>query len=226
MIKILRLIINFLIILLPWSLRRILLIKIYGYRISKSSYIGLSWIYPRTLTLENNSRIGNLNFCSSSLDHLYLGSNSSIGILNLIFGYSSKLDLHYGHKLERIPQLILASNAAITHFHILDCTDTITIKDYTIVAGFFSQLITHSIDLENCRQSCDPIEIGMYCFLGTNTTILPGCKLPDYSVLGAKSLLNKSFEKCYHLYGGVPAKPIKELDCNTSYFVRTQSFVK
>jgi hypothetical protein len=51
---------------------------------------------------------------------------------------------------------------------------------------------SHSIDLHECRQSSKPFAIGEYCFVGTGCVILAGSELPDYSVLGASSLLNRS----------------------------------
>ena len=55
--------------------------------------------------------------------------------------------------------------------------------------------------------------------------ILGGSCLPDYSVLGAKSLLNACFETSYFLYGGVPAVPVKQLSKELKYFLRTEGFV-
>ena len=70
-----------------------------------------------------------------------------------------------------------------------------------------------------------PIRIGDYCFVGTNSVILGGSNLPDYSVLGAKSLLNKKCEVPYSLYAGVPALTIKDLDKNAKYFQRIDGFI-
>jgi hypothetical protein len=55
--------------------------------------------------------------------------------------------------------------------------------------------------------------------------LLGGSVLPDYCVLGAKSLLNKAFAESYQLYGGVPAKPLQSLPRDYAYFQRTTGFV-
>jgi acetyltransferase-like isoleucine patch superfamily enzyme len=55
--------------------------------------------------------------------------------------------------------------------------------------------------------------------------LLGGSTLPDFCVLGAKSLLNKNFTDTYQLYGGVPAQPIKSLSHDCKYFRRTEGFV-
>ena len=120
---------------------------------------------------------------------------------------------------------MLSAHSAITNRHIVDCTERIRIGAFTTIAGFASQLLTHSINLENSRQEANPITIGDYCFIGTNCVLLGGSSLPDYSVLGAKSLLNRNCRDSYFLYGGVPAKPIKALPPTTRYFQRESGYV-
>ena len=109
--------------------------------------------------------------------------------------------------------------------HHIDCTNIITIGNFSTVAGYQSQLLTHSIDVMESRQHSAPISIGDYTFVGTNVVILGGASLPAFSVLGAKSLLNKSFTEQYTLYGGVPAKAIAPIDKQAKYFNRHEGFV-
>ena len=126
---------------------------------------------------------------------------------------------------DRSPELILEKHAGISSRHLIDCTARVRIGAYATLAGFRSQLITHSIDLAANRQSSEPIEIGEYCFVGTDSVILGGAVLPHHSVLGAKSLLNKKWETPFQLYGGVPAKPLRELSPELEYFRRSEGFV-
>jgi carbonic anhydrase/acetyltransferase-like protein (isoleucine patch superfamily) len=69
------------------------------------------------------------------------------------------------------------------------------------------------------------VRVGDYCFVGTNCVLLGGSALPDFCVLGAKSLLNKSLTESYYLYGGVPARPIEKLSPDCEYFRRATGFV-
>jgi acetyltransferase-like isoleucine patch superfamily enzyme len=115
--------------------------------------------------------------------------------------------------------------AAITKHHHIDCTSPVTIGKFTTIAGYYSQLLTHSIDIFESRQDSHPISIGDYCFVSTNVVILGGAQLPDYSVLGAKSLLNKKHNQPYALYAGQPAVFVKTIDKEAKYFTRTEPFV-
>jgi hypothetical protein len=219
-----RMAIKILLLLLPWGLRRPLLQWLYGYQLHPRARIGLAWVYPRQLVMAAGSQVGHLTVVKG-LDLLQMAEAASIGRLNWISGYPSGVPPHFAHQAGRRPELQLAAHAAITNRHILDCTDLISIGAFATIAGFRSQLLTHSINLETCRQESRPIHIGAYCFVGTACTVLGGAQLPDYCVLGAHSLLNKSFIETHRLYAGVPAESRRELSPALAYFSRQAGFV-
>lgn len=210
--------------LLPWTMRRRLLERRFGYSIHPTSRIGLAWIFPSRLVMEENSRIGHLTVCKG-IDLLHVGAHAVIGQLNWITGFPLGSSRHFAHQPERRPELIVERHAGISSRHFIDCTARVRIGAYATLAGFRSQLLTHSIDLEAGRQSSEPIEVGEYCFVGTEAVMLAGSSLPHHSVLGAKSLLNKKWETPFQLYGGVPAKPLKQLSETMEYFRRKEGFV-
>ena len=210
--------------LLPWQLRRSFLEKQFSYQIHPTARIGLGWILPNRLIMEEGSRIASATVCKN-IDLLHLKSHASIGRGNWITGFPLGTSRHFAHQTGRRPELIVGEHSAITNRHLLDCTSSVTIGKFTTFAGFHSQIISHSIDIEQNRQSSKPVRVGDYCFVGTNCVLLGGSVLPDFCVLGAKSLLNKSFAETYQLYGGVPARPIKALSRDSKYFQRTEGFV-
>lgn len=209
---------------LPWPLRRAILRGAFGYEIADGARIGLSLIYPKKLVLKPGARIGHLNVCKD-IDRLELGESASIGNFTWITGFPSGTRGHFEHQTDRKPELILGAHAAITNRHLVDCTASIHIGSFATFAGFASQLLTHSINLETSRQEAYPITIGDYCFVGTNCVLLGGSALPACSVLGAKSLLNRAYTDRYYLYGGVPAKPLKALPETMAYFQRKTGYV-
>jgi acetyltransferase-like isoleucine patch superfamily enzyme len=214
----------FLSFLLPWEMRRALLEKQFGFSIHPTSRIGLAWIFPRRLVMEEHSRIGHFTLCKN-IDLLHLGAHAIIGQLNWITGFPSGPGRHFAHQTDRRPELIVEAHAGISSRHLIDCTARVRIGAFATVGGFRSQFLTHSIDFAAGRQSAEPIDIGEYSFIGTNTVVLGGSALPHHSVLGAQSLLNKKWEQPYQLYGGVPAKPLKELSPEMEYFRRAEGFV-
>lgn len=208
----------------PWKLRRMLMVRLFQYRIHPSARIGFSVICPDYLEMAQGARIGNLTICKG-LSLLKLGESALIGNLNWITGLPIRDKSFYADDHERRPQLIVDSHAAITNRHYIDCTDTVEIGKFTTMAGASSQILTHSVDLVQCRQASHPVKIGEYCFIGTGSILLAGSVLPGYSVLGAGSVLNKVYTERYVLYAGTPARPVKTLPANMGYFERTTGFV-
>ena len=219
-----KLIIYLLSLILPWAIRRIYLNKFLGYKISKYSYIGFSLVMSKSLIMDEGARIGNFNIIKN-LEYIKLEKFASIGNFNWISGYKKDLSIHYVDMQSRHPAIELEEHSAITNRHFFDCTDLIHIGSYSIIAGNQSQFLTHSIDLELCKQVCNPIWIGNYCFIGTNSVLIKGSIIPDFSIISACTFVNSVLESSYALYGGVPAKKIKDLDRRLLYFSRQIGFV-
>jgi carbonic anhydrase/acetyltransferase-like protein (isoleucine patch superfamily) len=212
------------IVLAPWPLKRWLLQHLYGYQLHRSSRIGFAWVFPRRLVMERNARIGHLTVCKG-LELLQLGECASIGRLNWVSAYPLGQPPHFMHIEGRKPELLVGEHAAITHRHIIDCTEQVVIGRFTTLAGFRTQVLTHSIDLRECRQHAAPVNIGCCVFIGTACTILGGTIVPDYCVVGANALLNDRYEGSHQLLAGVPAKPVAKLDPALKYFTRTEGFI-
>lgn len=64
------------------------------------------------------------------------------------------------------------------------------------------------------------VRIGDYCWIGMNVVILPGVVLGTRTIVGAGSIVTKSFPDGYCILAGNPAKIIKNLDKDK--FVATQ----
>ncbi|MFT3932639.1 MAG: acyltransferase [Chitinophagaceae bacterium] len=210
---------------LPWFLRRKALNSWFGFEIHPKASIGLSWIFPKKLIMAEGSRIDHFSV-AINLDSIEMREKSFIGRNNWITGFPTGSDsVHFKHQQDRKAALFMDTFSSVTKHHHLDCTNIIKIGKYATVAGYQSQLLTHSINVVKNIQDSEPIDIGEYTFIGTNVVILGGAVLPAYSVLGAKSLLNKAYTEEWKLYGGVPAKTISDIPKNAAYFNRTDGYV-
>lgn len=97
----------------------------------------------------------------------------------------------------------------------------IYVGDYTQIAPNVG-IISSNHDVYDSRKHIEGnVYIGKYCWIGFGAVILPGVKLGDFTIVGAGSVVTKSFPKGHCVIGGVPAKQIKELDYNK--VVRHQS---
>ena len=211
--------INLLIIFLPWKIRRYILNKFYNYRIHPTAHIGFSYIYPEKLIMGEGATIGHLNV-AIHLELIQMDKNCTISQKNWITGFPLKNKSHFQEFPDRKPYLIMKEDSAITKQHLIDCTDTVTIGEFTSIGGYGTQILSHSTSLKLNKQGCEPITIGHHCFVGTRCIILPGSVLPSQSVLGAGAVLKKKFTESFALYGGVPAKFIQMMDETYEFFHR------
>lgn len=211
--------------ILPWSLRRRALQRWFGFTIHPTARIGMAWIFPQKLTMGPGASIDHFTV-AIHLDAITMGANATIGRGNWITGFPTQTQSpHFQHQPGRRAELIVGESAAITKNHHLDCTNLIEIGRFSTIAGYDSQFLTHSINVFDNRQGSEPIRIGAYTFVGTNVVVLGGSILPAYSVLGAKSLLNKSHAEEWKLYAGVPAKSVSAISPDAKYFTRAEGFV-
>lgn len=221
-------IINVFVCLLPWKIKRMILTTFYGYKIDKSAKIGFSYIFPKSLEMEANTVIRNLCVCIN-IDKLKLGRNSRIGRGNWITGFPTRIKSpFFSHQRNRKAEFIIGNDTLILRNHHFDCTNRIEIGNYTTIAGYESQFLTHSIDIHRNRQDSYPIQIGDYCFIGTRNIILGGSKIPSKSVTGAGAVVTKDLSTYgeFSLFGGIPAKFIKDLSSDDLYFQRKNGDVR
>jgi acetyltransferase-like isoleucine patch superfamily enzyme len=59
-----------------------------------------------------------------------------------------------------------------------------------------------------------PIIIEDYCWIGANSVVLPQVHLGKHTIVGAGSIVTKSFPEGYCVIAGNPARKIKDLDKN------------
>ena len=211
--------------ILPWRIKRWILNRFYKYDLHPKAHIGLSYIFPKHLVMEEGAVIGHLNV-AIHLDNMVIGKNSSIARFNWITCFPTGTDSrHFSHQIDRVSRLIIGEESAITKKHHIDCTNSIVIGKFVTIAGYASQFLTHSIDVYEGRQDSHPITIGDYVFVSTGVRVLGGAELPAHSVLAAGAVLTKSYTDEWKVYGGVPAKPIKDIPKNAKYFTRERGFV-
>lgn len=215
----LKIVIQLFFLVLPWSLRRILLEKLFRFELSKDSKIGLSIVLADKVVLEEGSVISNLTFINR-IDYLHLKPFSKIGRRNWITGASTNNSKSFSSVNNRKCEFIIGKHTRIVDRHLIDCNGSVYIGDYSTVAGNRSQILTHSIDIKSSTQKTESVHIGDYCFIGTGCIFLMGTSIPSFSVLGAGSTVTKSFNENYALYAGNPTRFIKDLDKDYKYFSR------
>lgn len=95
----------------------------------------------------------------------------------------------------------------------IQAINSIYIDDYTQIANNVG-LISSNHDLYDLRRNIptQPIRIGKYCWLGMGVIILPEVELGDFTIVGAGSVVTKSFPEGHCVIAGNPAKVIRRLN--------------
>ena len=61
-------------------------------------------------------------------------------------------------------------------------------------------------------ETSDPVIIGKDCLLSANCIILPGVELGKHTIVGAGTVVTKSFPEGNQIIAGNPAKPIRQIE--------------
>ena len=83
--------------------------------------------------------------------------------------------------------------------------ELISIKENSII-GFNATILAHEFLIKEYRTG--KVEIGRNVLIGANSTVLPGVRIGDNSVVSAMSLVNKSVPR-NSFYGGIPIKKLR-----------------
>jgi acetyltransferase-like isoleucine patch superfamily enzyme len=192
---------------------------LFGFRVGKNVRVGLSVLDADELELADGARVGHGNLVTRTRK-LVLGADAEIGYGNILRGgdeirlgrWSTVLRFNVLNSIPdndcegpTDPRLSLDDGAYVVSGHRLDFTDRIRIGKNVIVAGRNSSLWTHN------RQATRPIEIGDFCYLGSEVRLAPGARLGDWSILAMGAVLAGAAEP-RTVHGGVPAKPIRAID--------------
>ena len=124
--------------------------------------------------------------------------------------------LHFASRITHADKLIISESAKFSLAHkvgcYLECSNGVEIGEGTIIApGVKIISANHDFDNYNNHRKEEPVRIGENCWLGANCIILPGVKIGNRVIIGAGSVVTKSFpDNC--IIAGVPAKIIRMLD--------------
>jgi acetyltransferase-like isoleucine patch superfamily enzyme len=193
---------------------------LFGFEIGRGVRVGLALVDARTVSLGAGTQIGHFSMVTR-VGRFVTGRDARIGSLNIIRGgervflgdYSVVMRLNVlnaipDHDCTTSPESVLEVGAGtvITSGHRIDFTDRVTLGKNVIIGGRNSSLWTHN------RQETAPIEIGDFCYLGSEVRLAPGAKLPDDCILGMGSVLTGEIKEPRSLVAGVPAKVVRPLD--------------
>lgn len=193
-------IISLFIILFP-SFLVVMFLKLVGCRIGKQCRFGFSWVAVNEIEMADKSSIGHFNIIR--IDRLKLGESAYIGRLNVVNGplvveLANKAAIGNSNKIVRgrfgsvtygVASLKLGELTKITSKHHLDCTQSIALGDFSILAGIGSQIWSHGYihEMQGAgRYRIDgSVEIGDNVYIGSGCIISMGVRIASGVIVGA-----------------------------------------
>jgi acetyltransferase-like isoleucine patch superfamily enzyme len=201
---------------LPWFLKRPALSLLLGYELDRRAKIGLAIVDAQRVRMGKGSMIGHLA-AVRDLELLEMGEFSSIGSMCWVSAHP-RGDAHFAHIPERRLELRVGSFTVLTSRHYIDCTDSVTIGAYTLLAGGYSQVLSHEISVDEGRQRTEPVTIGDHTLIHTRCVIVAGTRIPDQVVIAAGAVVRGELEESNALYGGLPARKLRDIDPQAGFF--------
>lgn len=117
-------------------------------------------------------------------------------------------------KLAQRAVLVLGNKFRITDQCNISCEKRIEIGDESWIIHRSQVMDTnfHFVaDLETMKVAprSKPIKIGRHCWVSNTAIVMGGTVMPDYSILGSMSMINKDYSDCAEgtFFAGVPARP-------------------
>jgi acetyltransferase-like isoleucine patch superfamily enzyme len=192
-------------VIFPQPLKLFVYRKIMGWKIGKQVKIGFSYIESREVLLGDNVLIGHFNVIRG-LRRFQVGSDCYIANFNQFFGNDYE---------EWTRELTLGEKVLFMSHHFIDVAGTVTIGSQTTVAGRDTHFWSHTLTYPDGVPALVPmsVHVGEGAYIGARTTLV-GCNIPDEAVVGAGSVVNKTFapESCRLLIAGNPATIKKRYD--------------
>jgi acetyltransferase-like isoleucine patch superfamily enzyme len=95
----------------------------------------------------------------------------------------------------------------------INASNGIKVGDYTNIGPNVGLVSANHDPVNNdSHVPAGPIRIGKFCWIGMGSVILPGVQLADFTIVGAGSVVTKSFKDGYCVIAGNPAKVIRQLN--------------
>jgi len=189
-----------------------------------SDFIKLLRRTVRPLTLPGPIRIGKIGVRGSRIEfprEILNGKHLSIGDGTLIRKNSHILAVTHNGGARCNPEIIIEDDVYIGRYSYITCQNKIAIGSRTVISDYlFLSDTAHGIDprrghiMMQPLESKGPVIIGRNCFIGMRVTIMPGVNLGDWCVVGAHSVVTRSFPQ-YSMVAGIPARIIRRYSPET-----------
>lgn len=205
-------------ILLPHGLRRHYARAVLGWDIHPTAQLGRSLFLVKHVSMGPESSVGSMNVFRG-LDELRFGTGAKMATRNWVAAHPLSGIVY--NSPTRTSALILGDWAKVTNAHIIDCTDRVELGAHAVLAGFRTQVLTHSLELVRDQHYSKPVSVGDHSVVMSGSLLLCGSGVPPRCVVSAGSVVATKLTQPDTLYRGNPAAPVRKLS-RLKFFERTE----
>jgi len=207
----------------PQGVKHLIYRRCFGWEVHPTARFGVSLLAVDHLVAEEGVRVSHLNLIKGCA-LVHLGRGALIGPLNWVTALPLASPL-FPASPERRPQLTLGAESGITTRHWISCNDEVAIGEFAVLGGLHSRVITHGPDLRTATQRTAPVRIGARALVTANCTLLAGAIVPARSIVASGATVVGPLPDELVLYGGVPARRLKDLPEDLGLFTRERGYV-
>ena len=128
---------------------------------------------------------------------------------------NKNVSIDVGVIIRNLSDLSVGENCVISAYCVLICKGGLEIKNNVLI-GYGTKILTQNHDISDKESlirfsghNYGRVVIHDNVWIGANAVILPGVEIGEGAVIGAGAVVTKNIP-AYTVYGGVPAKLIKE----------------
>jgi acetyltransferase-like isoleucine patch superfamily enzyme len=129
------------------------------------------------------------------------------------------------------PRIVFGNDVYVGHYVCIVATQMLTIENGCVLSEYvYIADNSHGLSpkaghiMQQKLKSKGEVRLGPYCFIGYRACILPGVQLGQHCIVGANSVVTKSFP-AYSMVAGNPAKLIKVYSHSTDEWVPVEDRV-
>jgi acetyltransferase-like isoleucine patch superfamily enzyme len=212
----LRAILQVIAVIAPQRVKHLIYRRFLGWDIHPTAHFGLSLIAVDHLVAAEGVQVSHFNLIKGC-DEVRLGVRAEIGPFNWI---SSPRRGLFPASPDRRRRLVVADEAGITMRHYISCSDEVMLEPFAVLGGLHSRIVTHGPDWQTATQQTSPVRIGHHTIVATNTTMLAGSSVPPRCIVGAGATIVGPLPDELAIYGGTPARKLKDLPSDAGLFTR------
>jgi carbonic anhydrase/acetyltransferase-like protein (isoleucine patch superfamily) len=211
-------------VVLPAAGRRWAHVALLGHEVAATARIGRSLVDVDHLVMAPGASIAHLTVIRGC-EEVVLEEDAAVGPLNWVNGVRRDKP-YFTDQPDRRPALVLRQASMTGTLHLIDCCDAVELGRFSGLAGFGSQILTHSVDIIRVKQVARPVHIGAYSMVSTGSVVLAGAVVPDRAIVSAGSVVKGVLPDSDALYEGVPATQVRGLRPELGFFHRTVADIK